>query len=391
MPDMISRRRLLQATLGGACSMAAHPLVSPVVLAAAPGEQRLVVIVLRGGMDGLGVIQPYADRRLRQLRPTLAQRPGEDLHDLDGFFGLHRSFGKLMPLWQAGELSFVHAVSTPYRSKRSHFDGQDFLENGGSSPDGELTRARDGWLNRALGMIPGARASTAIAVGRAHMILLDGQNPSGSWSPANKLGLREDERQLLSRIYAGDELFTAALGEAMELADLGGKASKKENTQTVASFATKMLNQEARIAAFSLTGWDTHRNQERALDRISRDLVTAILTLRDGLGRNWDNTTVVAITEFGRTARENGNRGTDHGTGSAMVLAGGALKGSRVHGTWPGLGESDLFENRDLLPTEDLRRHCAWLLAGQFGIAASDLEKTVFPGLDMGANPGILA
>ena len=390
MSIQISRRTMLKASLGGACSVAAHPFASPVVWAAAPGENRLVVIVLRGAMDGMGVIQPYGERGFSAMRPSLALGP-DRLADLDGFFGLHDAFHPLLPLWQAGELGFVHAVSTPYRSKRSHFDGQDFLENGGHSRDGEMTAARDGWLNRALGLIPGADAKTAIAVGRDHMILLDGANQSGSWSPTNELTLKDDERQLLSRIYAADPLFTDALKGAESLSNVSGTPAKRETSKSVAGFAAEILNGEGRIAAFSLNGWDTHRNQDNVFGRISKNLTQAILTLRQTLDRNWETTTVLAVTEFGRTARENGSRGTDHGTGGAMILAGGALSGAKVHGRWPGLGEGDLFEDRDLMPTEDLRRYCAWALAGQFGLPASEIERTVFPGLDMGGDPGILA
>ncbi|MEM0923277.1 MAG: DUF1501 domain-containing protein [Pseudomonadota bacterium] len=385
----LTRRSLLRATLGTACSVAAHPLANPVVWAATPGENRLVVIVLRGAMDGIGVVQPYGDPAFARMRPSLASQ-GADLADLDGFFGLHRDFHPLLPLWQAGELGFVQAVSTPYRAKRSHFDGQDFLENGGSSPDGTMTRARDGWLNRALGLIPGATAQTAIAVGREHMILLDGALKAGAWSPTNQLLLKDDERQLLSLIYAGDPLFAEALSSAEGLSTLGPKSSRRETSQSMAGFAAEVLNGAGRIAAFSLTGWDTHRNQDRVFARIGKELVRAILTLKTDLGPNWDRTTVLAVTEFGRTARENGSAGTDHGTGGAMLLAGGAIRGGKVHGRWPGLGEGDLYEDRDLMPTDDLRRYCAWALAGQFGLAGSDLERTVFPGLDLGSDPGIL-
>lgn len=386
----LSRR----AFLGTACSAAASPLVTPVVFAAAPGENRLVVILLRGGLDGLGAIQPHGDRGLKALRPSLAARPGAGLTDLDGFFGLADPFADLMPLWQAGELGFVHAVSTPYRDKRSHFDGQDLLENGGANPDGTLTPGRDGWLNRALGLIPGARAQTAMAVGREHLLLLDGAAPAGSWSPTNALNLEDDERQLLTRLYAGDRLFADALAGAAMLSGDGSRTrpqTRRETGETLARFAAGQLNGPARIAAFSLGGWDTHRRQKNAIRGPAQQLARTLGTLKNDLGRNWDRTAVIAITEFGRTARENGSAGTDHGTGGAMILAGGAVRGGKVFGQWPGLGESDLYQNRDLMPTDDLRRWAAWPLAAMFGIDRSDLERTVFPGVDLGSNPGMIA
>ncbi|MEL7000300.1 MAG: DUF1501 domain-containing protein, partial [Pseudomonadota bacterium] len=332
MTISLSRR----AFLGSACSAAASPLVTPVVFASAPGDNRLVVIILRGGMDGLGVVQPYGDPGLRALRPTLGRGPGDGVTDLDGFFGLHEAFSDLLPLWKAGELGTVHAVSTPYRDKRSHFDGQDLLENGGASSDGQMTPARDGWLNRALSLIPGARADTAMAVGQDNLLLLSGDAPAGAWSPTNELSLEEDERRLLSLLYAGDPLFTRALEGAAMLSDRTDGRANRETGRTLAQFTADQLNGPSRIAAFSLGGWDTHKTQKNALKRPAKQLTQALLTLRSGLGRNWDRTAVIAITEFGRTARENGSAGTDHGTGGAMLLAGGAVRGGKVFGQWPG-------------------------------------------------------
>ena len=356
----------------------------------APGNRRLVVIILRGGLDGLGMVQPYGDRGLKTLRPKLAARPGDGLQDLDGFYGLADQFADLMPLWRAGELGFVQAVSTPYRNKRSHFDGQDFLENGGSDPRGFMTASRDGWLNRALMRIPGAKADYAMAVGQSHLLLLSGNAPSGSWSPINNLSLQDDDRQLLSLLYKDDPLFATALGQADMFSDNAADKARRETGQTLAAFAARQLNGASRIAAFSLGGWDTHRRQANAIKKPAKQLSDALLTLKSGLGRNWNNTAVIAMTEFGRTARENGSAGTDHGTAGVMILAGGAIRGGRVFGRWPGLGQGDLFDDRDLMPTDDVRRWAAWALAGQFGLDRSSLENNVFPGVDLGRDPGML-
>ncbi|NCT13630.1 MAG: DUF1501 domain-containing protein, partial [Rhodobacterales bacterium] len=150
------------------------------------------------------------------------------------------------------------------------------------------------------------------------------------------------------------------------------------------------LRGETRIASFSIGGWDTHGNQANFLGRALGRLSDTIITLREGLAQDWDRTAVICLTEFGRTARENGTRGTDHGTGGAVLLAGGALRGGRVLGDWPGLDESDLYAGRDLMPTRDVRAHAGWLMRGLFGFDRAVIEGAVFPGLDLGADPGLL-
>jgi len=387
----LSRRSFLASAT--ACCAAAHPLFTPMSFAAAPGDNRLVVIVLRGAMDGLGVVQPYGDRDFKALRGALALSPDAGLHDLDGFFGLHGGLKDLLPLWAAGELAFAHAVSTPYRDKRSHFDGQDLLENGGGDPGGALTTARDGWLNRALGAIPGARAQFAVSVGATDMLLLEGERPAASWAPTAEFSLGGDQRELLEILYARDPLFLDAARNAMALDAVSGGPNRKGGLSAtgLADFAAKMLNGDSRIAAFSIGGWDTHQAQATALNAPLRNLADALLTLRRKLGANWGRTAVIAVTEFGRTARINGSNGTDHGTGGAAILAGGAIRGGKVFGRWPGLGERDLYQNRDLTPTTDLRRYPAELLAGLFGVGDAALERTIFPGIALESRLGVLS
>jgi len=387
----LSRRKfLIQSTLLG-CSAAASPLLTPITLAAAPGDNRLVVIILRGAMDGLGVVRPYGDAAYARYRPTLAA--DSEMQDLDGFFALNSALKDLMPLWRAKELSFVQAVSTPYRDKRSHFDGQDLLETGSNDASGAPKSGQSGWLNRALGLLPDARQETAFSVGTARMLLLGGPQPYSSWSPGADLSMSPQTEALLARIYAEDPLFSSSAEMAMELSakadSMGG--GRAGNAKTLAAFAAARLNEDTRIASFSIGGWDTHNGQKRNLARALKQLSEAILALKSGLGANWQRTTVMAVTEFGRTARENGSGGTDHGTGGAMVMAGGALNGGHVFGQWPGLGELDLYQNRDLEPTDDLRRYLGWALRDLFGMEASALGATVFPGLDMGDNVGIIA
>ncbi|MEM9228335.1 MAG: DUF1501 domain-containing protein [Pseudomonadota bacterium] len=392
----LTRRRLLTRGLALGCSAAASPLITPVTLASTPGDTRLVVIVLRGAMDGLDVVQPIGDRNLHGHRKTLSVGPDNGAAPLDNFYALHPALSDLMPLWSAGELSFAHAVSTPYRDKRSHFDGQDLLENGGNSADGGMTPGRDGWLNRMLSLLPGARAETAFAVGRGGLLLLRGDTPTSSWSPDTDMDLSPQAELLLSKVWEQDALFHAAGQTAMALSaerDVpeGMNPRNSQRGAALAEFAAGQLRGEARVAAFSLNGWDTHQGQANALPRALAELQTAILTLKSGLGPAWDKTAVLCLTEFGRTVRENGVRGTDHGTGGAAIFAGGALKGQSVHGEWPGLASRDLYRDRDLMPTADVRSYAAWAMRDLFGLARSDLERLVFPGVDMGLDPRLIA
>ncbi|MFV0382681.1 DUF1501 domain-containing protein, partial [Paracoccus sp. (in: a-proteobacteria)] len=311
-----------------------------------------------------------------------------------GFFALHPALAPLLPLWRAGEMGFAPAVSTPYRDKRSHFDGQDMLE-AGTGTDLDLVRQRDGWLNRLLQHMPGARSETAYAVGTENMRIVSGPAEVRSWAPEIDIRLSPQAQMLLQHVYHDDPLFRDAGDEAMVIAgerigrvqeDRGPTRGARE----LAQFAAGRLNGATRIATFSLAGWDSHARQPMVLGKALDRLAAAILTLREGLGRNWSRTTVLAMTEFGRTARENGSGGTDHGTGGAMLVAGGAIRGGQVLGGWPGLAEADLYAGRDLTPLADIRAYAAWALHDLFGTGRDVLETAVFPGLSMGDNPRIL-
>ncbi len=388
----LSRRDFLGRVGAIGCSAAASPLITPVVFASAPFETRLVVIILRGALDGLDAVQPFGDTDLGALRPTISVGPEGGAFDLDGFYALHPALSDLMPLWAKGELGIVHAVSTPYRNKRSHFDGQDFLENGGGSETGQMTQEEDGWLNRLLPLMGGVSEATAFSVGRERLRLVTGDAPHSSWSPDAVLDLSPQGELLLELLYQQDPLFQKAATKAAQLADMGGSVgpARAGRAEALAAFAADRLNEETRIAAFSLGGFDTHRTQDRSLPRALGELQTALLTLKSRLGANWQNTAVLAMTEFGRTVAENGSGGTDHGTGGVMITAGGAVRGGRVLGQWPGLSEADMFERRDLMPTGDLRRYAGHVMRGLFGVSATDIGTTVFPGLDMGDDPGVL-
>ena len=389
--------------LGGAalgCSLAASPLLTPVALASGPWDNRLVVIVLRGAMDGLDAVRPLGDPDYAGLRPTL--NTGDAL-PLTNFWGLHPGLAPLMPLWQAGQMGVVHAVSTPYRDGRSHFDGQDILEAGTLRLDGTA----GGWLNRMVATVPGMTADTAYAIGQDRMAILHGPAPHLRWSPEVKFDLSPQARRLLELTLHNDPLFRDAALQAVAIADtltldaaamvddegdamMAMPRAKAGSLTDLAQFAAARLREDTRIASFSVNGWDTHQNQIPSLTATLGRLSETILALRDGLGPVWDKTAVLCLTEFGRTAHENGTKGTDHGTGGAMIYAGGALRGGQVAGRWPGLAEVDLYERRDLMPTSDVRAAAGWVMRSLFGLDAAQVQDVVFPGLDLGDRPEFL-
>ncbi|MDR6264778.1 DUF1501 domain-containing protein [Roseobacter sp. N2S] len=400
-----SRRKFLAQTFALGCSAAASPFITPVTFASIPSDNRLVVIVLRGAMDGLDICAPLAEPMLRQYRPSLTKR---NFADLDGFFGLNENLSELMPLWKAGQLGFVQAVSTPYRDKRSHFDGQDLLEAGLMNVNGNV---RDtGWMNRMLALIPGAEQDSAFSVGRENMLILRGDFPVTSWAPESRVDMSPQGRLLLDAIYAKDPLFSQAGQTALTLAAQLSlqavdsvdeedtemmaemlksmkEAQAAQNASGLAAFSAARLKEDTRFATFSIGGWDTHQRQDRSIRNASQELQSALLTLYRELGPVWDKTCVLCVTEFGRTVQENGSGGTDHGTGGAMIMAGGAIKGRKVYGDWPGLNEAQLYERRDLMPTADLRRYAGWAAHDLFGLSVAQIESSVFPGVDMLDNP----
>ncbi len=399
----MDRRAFLTRMGAVGCSAAASPLFTPMALASAPWDTRLVVILLRGGMDGLDVVRPVGDPDFIGLRPTLQR----DTLELTDFFGLHGALRPLLPLWQDGDFGAAHATSTPYRGKRSHFDGQDILEAGSL---GGLRTTDDGWLNRLLQIVPGISGQTGFSIGRNIELILSGRAPMSSWSPEASLALSPQAERLLRLVYENDPMFAAASDKAIEIAQtVAMDAGRDQETSDemmgqpmmaqvngnaehvkLAEFAAARLRGQTRIASFSINGWDTHANQRNGLSNALRRLSDTILTLRSGLAPVWDKTAILCLTEFGRTARENGTRGTDHGTGGAMLYAGGALNGGRVLGDWPGLGAEALLNQRDLMPTRDIRSYPAWVMHALMGIDKRAIELSVFPGLEMGPDPRIV-
>jgi uncharacterized protein (DUF1501 family) len=291
----------------------------------------------------------------------------------------------------------IHAVSTPYRD-RSHFDGQDVLESGFAGPG----RVQSGWLNRALEALPrGERVMSGLAVGPTTPLVLRGVAPTVGWAPAALPQAADDTALRLIELYGQrDPALALALSQGLQLekAALGDDMKPKPSTgnlgamRLVARGAAKLMAADngPRIAALAFDGWDTHANEGGPVGRLAQllsGLDGALSEFEAGLGERWRDTVVVVATEFGRTARINGTAGTDHGTGTVALLAGGALSGGRVIADWPGLRPASLYQARDLAPTVDLRAVLKGVLRDHLGLSERVLAETVFP--DSAAATGI--
>jgi uncharacterized protein (DUF1501 family) len=398
MTMMQLTRRSALLGLGSAVSLSGVAGRASLALAAAPTDQRFVVVILRGAMDGLSVVVPYGDPALRDLRgeliPPLPGQPN-GLRDLGGFYGLHPALADLHAMYQAGELLPVHAAAGPYRS-RSHFEAQDYLESGA---DHRLT---SGWLNRAVAALPPARGSPpgqtsavgrALAVGVTVPLLLRGSASVASWAPHGFATPAPDLYARIAEVNRDDRLTGPAITQGLRARGFATEVMTGDGTPAEAGgrekYAFPALAEAAgrllaaadgpRIAAMEVNGWDTHVAQMPRLEQPLRQLDTGLGALKTALGPAWRQTAVLVVTEFGRTARVNGDKGTDHGTATVAFVLGGAVAGGRVRADWPGLGAGKLFENRDLAPTIDVRAVAKGLLAGHLGLSGAALAQ-VFPG-----------
>jgi uncharacterized protein (DUF1501 family) len=409
----LTRRRLL---MGGVASAASLALWGGIPKSALAGtrDPRLLTVILRGGLDGLSMIAPVGDPDYEKLRQKIALKAeGGGINAglmLDGFFVLNPAMPFLHELYKKREAMAVHAVSTPYRG-RSHFDGQDVLESG----LGGVGRTDDGWLNRALAGLPSAgtanpkglvQGSTAkgLAMGAVVPLVMRGKAPVMSWIPkANGLELRDSTVARLMDLYGQtDPKLAKAFAQGMEIdrvdrAGAGMAAAPKVATPGLppaarpfrdfvdtAETAAKFLSAAdgPRIGTLSYNGWDTHANEGAAQGQLANRLAgldAAIRAFADGMGAAWKDTVVIIVTEFGRTAAVNGSEGTDHGTATAALLLGGAVKGGRVIANWPGLAPQNLFEARDLAPTCDLRTVLKGVLRDHLGVPTGALANAVFP------------
>lgn len=367
MTTLLSRRRFL-AAFGGTAALTLWPGLST---AASGDRTRLVVVLLRGAMDGLHLLPPRDDADYLRARGALAVR---DALALDGSFGLHPKMTFAHGLYAQKQLLPLVAVAPPYR-QRSHFDAQDCLENGTAAPGG----ARDGWIGRC---IQSMAASDGVAIAQVMPLAMRGSSRAGIWSPPLPRELPDTLLQQLQPLYATDARLAPVFADAMEVAatDMGQTRGAFRLPDAMAAAARLMRGpQAARIAFVEDSGWDTHRGQQLALDRKFGELDAGLRAIREGLAEEWARTAVVVVSEFGRTVAANGSAGTDHGVGGVALLAGGAVRGGRIGGDWPGLAPGALFEGRDLRPTTDMRALFKGLLAEHLAVPEATLETRIFP------------
>jgi uncharacterized protein (DUF1501 family) len=364
------------------------------------GPKRLIVILLRGAVDGLNVVAPYGEQAYYEARPTIAiGRPGTDQGalPLDGHFGLHPALAGLLPLWNDKKLAFVHAAGSPDPT-RSHFDAQLYIENG--TPGRSTTP--DGWMNRLLAAFPAPHGPTdAVSIGPTLPQILKGALPAANLSLGPEAGKplpidRPEISRAFDRLYAGNDPISEAYrqGRAARAELIDDLASEMRQADNGAPLPTgfpaqamrlaHLLSRDPRIrlAFVSLGGWDTHVNQGKSKGQLAnrlQPLGDGLAALAKGLGRDWDDTVIAVLSEFGRTVRENGNGGTDHGHGNVVWVLGGGVGGGRVYGEWPGLTPDQLFEGRDLAVTTDYRNVLMPVIARHLRLPDHALAQ-IFPG-----------
>jgi uncharacterized protein (DUF1501 family) len=408
----LSRRRFLESSLfAGASTLVSARLA----FASAPTDSRFVFVLLRGALDGLSAVAPVGDPDYAGLRGQIAlAKTGSDAAlPLTGLFGLHPALKFLHSSYQAKELAVLHAVATPYR-ERSHFDAQNVLESGDLRPHGSTS----GWINRALTELPpgtaaGSSRETGVALGANVPLAMRGPAEVVSWSPTKIEALDDETLARITDLYARDPLLSRRLADALESDAIANEAQAAANSEDDSAMAEKVaaggaeaekikrgynaryaetaraaagfLTREdgPRVAMFDTSGWDTHANEGGAQGQLAlrlRALDGGLQALKESLGPVWRKTVVLVATEFGRTAAINGTRGTDHGTGAAAFLLGGAVAGGRVIADWPGLSRSNLLESRDLKPTLDLRAVMKGVLRDHLNVPSAALDAKVFPG-----------
>lgn len=427
----MQRRDFLNTLAAGAglvIPLGRHAWAATAAMASTPNAdatgRKLIVIMLRGAVDGLNVVAPVADANYARLRPSIAlARPGDDngALNLDGYFGLHPALAPLLPLWEQKKLAFVHASGSP-DATRSHFDAQDYME---SATPGVKSTA-DGWMNRLVATLPGVATPTrALSIGPTMPRILSGHAAAvnlangAAGTKANVLD-RPAVSKAFDQLYADNARFGAAyqqgqdahkevmdaaagkmvgggMGGGMMSAEMqaanGGAPLPNGFPDDAARLAALMRNDpNIQLAFVALGGWDTHASQGAARGQLAnrlQPLGQGLALLAQRLGPLFEQTTIVVMSEFGRTARENGNGGTDHGHGNVMWVLGGGVNGGKVLGDWRGVGDAELNEGRDLPVTTDFRSVLAAIAERHLRLSDKQLVQ-VFPSLPRGARLDLL-
>lgn len=368
-----SRRDFLK-NAGIAASLACLPQFA--LAAGSLKDPRLLVILLRGGLDGLHAVQAPGDPAYKGLRGRLlaVDKAGAALK-LDSTFALHPSLAFAHRLYGEGQFAPVVAIAPPYR-QRSHFDAQDCLENGTARPG-----ARSGWMNRMVAALPGTEG---LALASMMPLIMRGNGDTTTWSPPMAEGVDPVLLQRLETLYAADPALSASFAKAVngELgADVEGGFGRRGRLVQMGKAAAQFMSAAngPRIGFIEDSGWDTHGNQVAILSGKLKELDLALQSFHAAAQPIWRNTVIVVVTEFGRTAAVNGTLGTDHGTGGSAFLAGGAVLGGRVQGDWPGLAPSQLNEGRDLRATADMRGLFKGVLQAHLGLSPQVCDRQVFP------------
>ncbi|OCH54880.1 DUF1501 domain-containing protein [Vibrio sp. ZF57] len=373
-PHSINRRQFM----GIAAAVGVSAILPFPSFAKTASDNIFIWVSLRGAMDGLNVVVPHTDPDYSNLRPNIGLKP-EQLLKLDDFFGLHPSLKQCHQWYKSNELSFVHACSTAYR-ERSHFDGQKILENGTSDPFNTV-----GWINRLLTL--SSEKYDGIAIDSGLPLIMQGESTVASWYP-NRLKTRDKQTELLEELFQSDQMLSSNFESVMKIDQLVGDQGVGKQFKSLMGKTGDILSADngPNIAALELGGWDTHANQGNVNGRLSNQLKTldvGLAALKASLGDRWQKTVIIAASEFGRTAKENGTKGTDHGTGNVMFVAGGTMPslkgaGGKVIANWPGLSQSQLYEGRDLNPTIDMRSVIKGVLNRHLSIEVKQLNA-IFP------------
>lgn len=368
----MQRREFLKSMAAGLVMLGGGPLYGA---SQGADNKKLIWVILRGGMDSIHAVVPLTDPHLAALRSGLIDPMRNELLPMAKGFSLHPSFKTFHQWFNHGELIPVVATASPYRA-RSHFDAQDMLECGLNIIDHDT-----GWLARAVSQLNG----NALAIARSVPISLRGIETSNTWFPSTLPEAQDDLFESLRKLYRSDPILARGLEEGFQMREavtMGQQKKGRPKFTQLARYCGELMsgNDAYSGAMLEMGGWDTHNNQVSRLKRQFSMLDNGMAVLKESLGDQWKNTVVIMATEFGRTVAMNGTRGTDHGTASCMFIAGGAIQGGNVLGMWPGLSKNRLYQERDLMPTSDIRSWQASVLMQHWKFSQNQIRK-VFPGV----------